>query len=290
MRENIAAFGGDPDRVTLFGQSAGATIVGGVLTSPEAGPPVGGRYAGAIVKSASGLGAFTPEQAARVTRAAARAPGVEPHAGAFAAVPVGRLVEVTGELPGIDPRIETHTDPLIGLSPLSIRSTGNRPRPSPRAPERTSTCWRAPTPRRATSTRSLREPVHLHGGGCGRHRPALAPAAGPGSSRPTAGLGRMPPPGSCAPPSWATPCSAPEPGDRSTRTCGATYRYSFAWRSNALSGELGAAHAVELPFLFDATGDPGWDRYDTERRTTMRIDDEWTIVDDPHGEELRARR
>ncbi|WP_433155800.1 hypothetical protein ACQPZ8_20365 [Actinomadura nitritigenes] len=59
-----------------------------------------------------------------MTRAAARAPGVEPHAGAFAAVPVGRLVEVTGELPGIDPRIETHTDPLIGLSPFSTVLVG----------------------------------------------------------------------------------------------------------------------------------------------------------------------
>ncbi|MER6809570.1 carboxylesterase family protein [Spirillospora sp. NPDC000708] len=73
VRENIAAFGGDADRVTLLGQSAGATTVGGVLTSPEAGSAGRRRLCRrAIVQSGSGLGAFTPEQAARVTRAAPR--------------------------------------------------------------------------------------------------------------------------------------------------------------------------------------------------------------------------
>lgn len=103
----------------------------------------------------------------------------------------------------------------------------------------------------------------------------------------------------------------------------ATFGYQFAWRSRALDGQLGAAHAVELPFVFDlahlpelrgpsallgpdqppvelaarmhtawirfaATGNPGWDPYDDERRTTMRIDAEWTRLDDPRGQERRA--
>ncbi|CAM5389794.1 hypothetical protein STENM327S_03502 [Streptomyces tendae] len=83
MRENISGFGGDPHNVTLFGQSAGATVVGGVLATPEAA----GLFRRAIVQSGSGLGAFTPEQAARVTRAAAEALGVEPHVDAFAGIP-----------------------------------------------------------------------------------------------------------------------------------------------------------------------------------------------------------
>lgn len=35
VRENVSAFGGNPHHVTLFGQSAGATVVGGVLATPR---------------------------------------------------------------------------------------------------------------------------------------------------------------------------------------------------------------------------------------------------------------
>src|ERR1043165_9152728 len=42
---------------------------------------------------------------------------------------------------------------------------------------------------------------------------------------------------------------------------GRTHVYDFEWRSTAFGGELGAAHAVEIPFVFDtlatATGPEG---------------------------------
>ena len=35
VRDNIVAFGGSPDRVTMFGQSAGGAITSHVMISPE---------------------------------------------------------------------------------------------------------------------------------------------------------------------------------------------------------------------------------------------------------------
>jgi carboxylesterase type B len=81
----------------------------------------------------------------------------------------------------------------------------------------------------------------------------------------------------------------------------ATFAYEFAWRSPQIGGRLGAAHGVEIPFVFDTLGlgtepmlgrdppqpladtmhrawvsfavrgDCGWPRYDPVRRPTMRF-------------------
>jgi para-nitrobenzyl esterase len=40
-----------------------------------------------------------------------------------------------------------------------------------------------------------------------------------------------------------------------------TYMYLFEWESPALRGALGAAHGVEIPFVFDALAQPGQDRF-----------------------------
>ena len=50
VRENIAAFGGNPDKITIFGQSAGAMSVRDLVCSPQ----VKGRIAGAIIQSGNG--------------------------------------------------------------------------------------------------------------------------------------------------------------------------------------------------------------------------------------------
>ena len=52
VRENIGQFGGDPSRITIFGQSAGAMSVKNLLVSPQSRDMV----AGAIIQSGGGLG------------------------------------------------------------------------------------------------------------------------------------------------------------------------------------------------------------------------------------------
>ncbi|MFD5285150.1 carboxylesterase/lipase family protein [Streptomyces rubrogriseus] len=323
VRENVSAFGGDPDNVTLFGQSAGATVVGGVLATPGAD----GLFRRAIVQSGSGLGAFTPEQAARVTGAAALALGIEPHVDAFAGVPDERLVEAASGLAGIDLRTGTHRDPLIGLSPFSL-VLDTQPAASVAAGRAadvdllvgTNTeegnLYLVPVGKYATSTaadvdeaaaRSHPDPARL--------------VAAYRASRPGASLGQLR--------SAVMGDALFGAGSRALASAhaahprAATYAYEFAWRSRALDGELGATHAVELPFVFDLadrpelngpaallgpeqppadlaarvhatwirfarTGDPGWDPYDTDRRATMRIDAEWSQVDDPRGHERQV--
>ncbi|MEU7217003.1 carboxylesterase/lipase family protein [Nocardia iowensis] len=95
---------------------------------------------------------------------------------------------------------------------------------------------------------------------------------------------------------------------------GVSYAYEFTWRSTAFDGALGAAHALELPFLFDClenpavralvgadaprelgtalrrswtdfarTGDPGWPAYELDNRLTMVFDENSEPTYDPRA-------
>ncbi|EXG82653.1 carboxylesterase/lipase family protein [Cryptosporangium arvum] len=254
VRDTVAAFGGDPANVTLVGQSAGATIVGALLATREAK----GLFRRAIVQSGSGTGAFTPEQARRVTAAAAAALDVEPTVSAFGAVPDERFVDVLPALSGLDLRTGTATDPLVGLSPFSLvldTQPADALADGPAADvdlvigtnREEGHLYLVPQGRFETSTDADVAALAARVGA-----DAPAPEGSTPGERRSAVLGRA-----------LFGAGTARMTDAHARISGGrTYAYSFGHRSGALGGRLGATHTVELPFVFDVADEP-WLHGDT---------------------------
>ncbi len=87
VRDNVAAFGGDPGLVTVFGQSAGAGSVASLLAAPLAA----GLFRRAIAQSVPGL-YYSPPLAADIAAAIAAELGLRPTAAALSGVDPVRLV------------------------------------------------------------------------------------------------------------------------------------------------------------------------------------------------------
>jgi para-nitrobenzyl esterase len=72
VRDSIDSFGGDPDNVTVFGESAGGASVGTLLGTPRAR----GLFHGAIAQSGAASWWASPEHATEVARRVTEAMGV----------------------------------------------------------------------------------------------------------------------------------------------------------------------------------------------------------------------
>lgn len=328
VRENIAAFGGDPSNVTIFGQSGGGSKVTALMAMPAAR----GLFHKAIAQSGGG-GAYPHRAAARQFAAELmRELGLStndiaglqktPHdrlldagqvvsqrlnaglpPGGMGAAPVARV----GFGPSIDGEILTETpfgarapDISSGI-PFMVGSVRDE-----------ATSFVAPMDE-AGASEALDKAFPGQGAALQAELKRTFPTTSPATrTRMVNGLGMRQ--------------NLLRLSDLKTAQGGApVYNYWFTWAPTVLEGRPGSFHCLDLAFCFDntarweqATGDtpearalaakmstafvnfartgrpdqPGlaWPPYSSQRRTTMIFDNRCRIEDDPAGVALRIAR
>ena len=320
VQENIAAFGGDPTNVTLFGESSGGMSAATLMAMPRAT----GLFRRVIAQSGTGHYVISPATAQRIGQYLAEKLGVEPTRQAIGAVPINRLVqaqqelrseissnpsparwgEVAANLMPFEPVIDGDLLPARPIDSIAAGASANIDvLVGNNADE-----WRlylVPT----GMLNVVNEDI-LSRAVAGYGLPVAETLATYRATRKNATPGELL---AAIGTDWVYRIPAIRMAEaHAQQGAGATYMYEFAWQSPMFDGRIGACHAMELPFVFDnldkegfeglvgtnppqqvanamhaawvafaTTGNPGWPQFNLKRRATMRFDTTSELVEDP---------
>jgi para-nitrobenzyl esterase len=260
VRDHIASFGGDPSKVTVFGESAGAMCISALLAAPRAR----GLFGGAIVQSGPPY-TLSAQRGAEVATAFVAELGLsEVSRDALEAVPSQELVTALsalsrhqsrpGELP--QPLIPVVDGVTLPMTPIEAIAAGAAARVATivgtNRDELTFFSLSDPSAR-AMDRASLHERLHRSAPYVpsdrvvNHYRDTLSKRGEPTTPR-----GLWIAAGSDVVFRWPSLRLAAALRAHNPRT----YVYLFTWESPAFGGVLGATHALEIPFVFGTYADP----------------------------------